>query len=87
MRVAIVSKSLGVYLGSCLGLGFWSKLDSAGQSSAVTFADESEASAHVYTWRDVPADYDFVPVEADDGVYATAAACERAGLGNWMTFN
>lgn len=87
MRIVIVSKSLGVYLGSCMGMGFWSKLDSVGQPSAITFCDDGEASAHIATWDEAPCDYDFVSVEADDGVYASADACERAGLGNWTALN
>ena len=30
-RILIYSEADGVYLGSCMGLGFWSELDSVGQ--------------------------------------------------------
>jgi hypothetical protein len=83
-RVAIYSKELGVYLGGCMGLGFWSKLDSAGQESAVTFLDEEQAVAHMATWENAPLDCSFVSVMPDDGPYASAAACQKAGLPNWM---
>lgn len=40
----------GVYLGSCLGLGFWSKLDPAGQVSAVTFKSKQDAKNYIASW-------------------------------------
>lgn len=39
-RYLIVHPLDGVYLGDCLGLEFWSNLDSAGQDCAVTLGYE-----------------------------------------------
>lgn len=77
-RVVIVSEELGIYLGSFLGLGFWSKLDDAGQPSAVTFKSEIEAMQYAASWDNTPTDLRCVPVVPDDGEYASARACARA---------
>ena len=44
----------GFYLGCCLGLGFWSKLDPVGQPSAATFIAVEEAKDHVRLWEENP---------------------------------
>ena len=41
--IVIFHEEMGVYLGNALGLGFWSMLDPAGQTSAVCFPDEDAA--------------------------------------------
>ncbi len=56
MRALIVSNELGIYLGSFMGLGFWSKLDKAGQDEAVTFPDEESAREYMATWENPVAD-------------------------------
>lgn len=83
VRVVIASDELGVYLGSALGLGFWSKLDDAGQYCAITFPDKETAKASIAKWHHTPADLHYIPITADLGDYASAHACERAGLHNW----
>lgn len=86
MRVVLYNEEDGVYLGSALGLGFWSKLDPVGQPCAVTFADEQEALAYAKTW-DHQMDVRAVPVETYEDVdgywYASIAACQKAGLPGW----
>lgn len=78
------SHTLGVFLGQCLGLGFWSKLDSAGQDSAVTFATPTEFLDWAKTWNDPPpADTVIRAVECADPQFATSAECEQAGLPGW----
>jgi hypothetical protein len=84
----ILSASMGVYLGSCMGLGFWSKLDPAGQDEAVTFPAPGIAMAHVAEWEslaDHPCDltYPFVSDANSDG-YATEAECVDAGAAPWI---
>lgn len=82
--VLLVSDELGIYLGNCMGLGFWSKLDAAGQDAAVTFPSEDVAREHMAGWDEAPSDVRFVPVLPDDGEYATMQACVRAGLHPWL---
>jgi len=99
MRFVLYSPDpkIGIYLGNCMGMGFWSLCDPAGQPSAVTFATESEAAVHVASW-DVQPEFqiEIRPVEADDGMidgassrerthptYASVAACVAAGLPAW----
>lgn len=80
----IVHPEMGIYLGSCMGLGFWSKLDAVGQPSAVTFSSEEDAEAFMASWDDgKPKGVSLVPVIPDDGTYASVAACVAAGLDGW----
>lgn len=84
MSVVIVHNEMGVYLGSCMGLGFWTLLDPAGQPSACVFSDASEARDHIRAWQDgsTPDDYRFVSVTADR--YATIPQLKAAGLGHLL---
>lgn len=79
-RVVITHPEWGIYLGSCFGLGFWSKLDCAGQSEACTFADEADAEDYVKTWdeNNDPSDYTFVAIVC--GTFATIAQLKGIGL-------
>lgn len=74
----------GVYLGNCMGLGFWSKLDPVGQDVAVTFATPEALAAHVATW-DSPMQGGVWPVavEPSGGIYATIDDCFHVGLETW----
>ena len=84
MPVVITHPEMGVYLGSCLGLGFWTLLDPVGQPLAATFADVDGATTHVASWDDNndPAAYAFVEVDA--GLFASVTALEAAGLGHLL---
>lgn len=88
-QFVIYSERDGVYLGSSLGLGFWSKLDPVGQDCAVTFKSTMEAIRFMATW-DASVELDgvrVVAVEADyvaHGIaYASIARCVEAGLPSW----
>lgn len=80
--VVIVHLDMGVYLGSALGLGFWSALDSAGQCEAVTFENETAARDCVSTWVENgdPDAYGYTSVSADAS--ATITDLCKAGLGH-----
>ncbi len=73
----------GVYLGSCLGFGFWSKCDPVGQPCAVLFDSESEADKFIRSWNHPIENWITVPVEDDMDGYASIAACVKAGLPEW----
>lgn len=77
----------GIYLGNCMGLGFWSKLDSAGQTCAVTFPTAQDAIAHIRSWdnNNDPASCAIVGVtpSGEDG-YATIKDLRAAGLGDMI---
>lgn len=68
MRTVITHPEMGVYVGHCLGLGFWTLLDSAGQPSATTFDNELDAREHIASWdeNNDPNDYGFVLVESGE---------------------
>jgi hypothetical protein len=86
MRKIIYSDSLGVYLGSCFGAGFWAKLESLGQTVAVTFADEEEIRAVIAEWECLaflPSDLHYLDVESDAEGFASIAACVAAGAEAW----
>lgn len=82
MAFVLTHPEQGIYLGSCLGLGFWSKLDAAGQEAACTFDSEAEAAAFIRSWdaANDPADYQLAPVSPSDGNYATVDDLRAAGL-------
>lgn len=84
-RYVLYSNTQGVYLGNFMGLGFWSKLDPAGQDSAPTFRSESEAGSHMATWDTPVLDARLVPVVEDiiEPEYASVAQCVAAGLPAW----
>lgn len=84
MGFVIVHPELGVYLGCCLGLGFWSKLDPVGQSAAVVFDSPEQAAAHVASWDDFTDNWTTHPVTPDKNGYASVAACVAAGLEGWV---
>lgn len=93
MRIALYSEEAGVYIGSFVGLGFWTKLDPVSQNAVVTFESELEARDYMATWESGPGDVRFVEVEPDvlcphhdDWRYASMDACERAGLPRWPLF-
>lgn len=82
--VLIVHPELGVYIGSAMGMGFWSKLDPVGQPVAVTFPSEADARAFTESWGDVLHGLSFLPVVPDMGEYASIAACIAAGAEGWI---
>jgi len=74
-RYVIVHPEMGVYLGSCLGMGFWSCLDCVGQDRACTAESIEDARTHVASWEESndPDEYQYVPVELPIGAtWATA---------------
>lgn len=76
---------MGIYLGCCMGLGFWSKLDPGGQPSACAFPSIEEAKQHMFTWDGgVPEGVTFAEVIADEPGYVSIAACVAAGLVGWV---
>lgn len=46
-HVVLVHDEMGVYLGHCMGLGFWTMLDDVGQDTAVCFDDEAAAREYI----------------------------------------
>lgn len=81
-RVILHHKEMGIYLGSALGLGFWSKLDSAGQDAAWTFESIEQARDAIAS-RDSPIENPmFTHVEVQ-GEFATIQQCADAGLEPW----
>lgn len=83
--VVITHPKMGIYLGSCMGLGIWSMLDPAGQDAAVTFPSEAAATRVITTWESNgdPAAYRFEPV-ACAGPYAEIPELVAAGLAPLM---
>lgn len=82
MAIIITHPEYGIYLGSFLGLSFWSLMDMAGQDAACTFKTEDEAKEHVSTWdmNNNTAEYGYASVTPDDGSYITTAALRASGF-------
>lgn len=85
-RYLCVSDEAGVYLGSCMGMGFWSKLDPVGQCAAITFPNQEEFDEYRRSVDD-PRPFDscrLVPVELPFGeTAASVMECVRAGVPVW----
>lgn len=86
MAFVIYTDAEGVYIGHCMGLGFWSKLDPADQPCATTFPTIADAEQHMAEWEcGRPLGAVTVPVVPDEpGGFASIAACMRAGLPEWL---
>jgi hypothetical protein len=81
----IHSKDWGVYLGNCIGLGFWSELDACGQAEAVTFPTKESAEKHVAEWEtQPPADTTYIPIKTTKDYCATIAECVSVGVDVWL---
>lgn len=83
LRYVLYSDEFGVYLGSFLGFGFWSKVDSAGQDAAVTFGSAKEAIEWAHTWETTLKDLKAIPVDCAGRSYATEKECVAAGISGW----
>ncbi len=83
----LYTQELGVYLGSCMGLGFWSKLDPVGQPSAVVFPSKDRAFEFSATWDSPVEDLQFQELIPDEdlGLFASIDCCVKAGLPRWET--
>jgi hypothetical protein len=79
------SPTLGVYLGQCMGLGFWSKLDFAGQEEACTWKNAEDFQEFSENWiTPPPEDLRFLGVNTDKH-YATHDECVMAGADPWLS--
>jgi hypothetical protein len=84
MRVVLHSDDWGTYLGSFIGLAFFSNHDPVGQTAACTFANEDEIRRVVASWDcGQPPTWRAVPVETTADGYATIEHCKAAGLPGW----
>lgn len=86
-EIVLTHPEMGIYVGTAIGLGFWSNWDAAGQNTAPTFESEQQARNHVRTWDTLNDDtqYSYVEVEIDDiGHYATIDQLRAAGLSNLL---
>src|SRR3546814_20094048 len=50
MKLVITEPEFGIYVGSALGLGFWSKVDSVGQDTAPVFDTKEQAQEQIDSW-------------------------------------
>jgi len=83
--LAITHPEWGIFLGHCLGLAFWSKLEPVGQPAAATFPSVEVAEQFMASWSGGrPPGATLVPVIPDMGTYASVAACVAAGLDGWI---
>lgn len=78
----------GIFLGTGLGLVFWSELDSVGQSAAVAFASENEAKGFLdrlsledAIWCEIK------PITTAEPGCATVTELIAAGYKGWINEN
>lgn len=90
-RWILIHAEMGIFLGSGMGLGFWSKLDAVGQEEAVTFESLPAAAKALSDWsgaEDTPAEIQTVTftepsIQPDGAVFMTIADAVRNGLPAW----
>lgn len=82
-RYILNHPELGVFVGECLGLVFWSQLDAVGQSEVVTFPDESSARYELKMMYPTDSSAAEVIKVETDTPYATEAQCVAAGAKPW----
>jgi hypothetical protein len=82
-RYVLWSSEEGVYLGSFMGMGFWSKLDPVGQDHACTFESREKAIEYSETWDSQIAGLNTREVRCGDSHYANIEECVNAGLPRW----
>lgn len=80
----IIHPLRGIYLGNCMGLGFWSMWDTVGQTHACTFATEHQAREHISSWilDNNPNDYKLKSVKTIREDYASVDELAESGLKN-----
>ena len=83
IRFVLWTQEEGVYLGSCMGFGFWSKLDSVGQDCAATFESREQALEYAKTWNSQMLGLNTREIQCEDSYYATIEECVAAGLPRW----
>lgn len=86
----LVHSEWGVFLGHCLGLYFWSKIDSVGQPACVAFESEREGLSfmvRLHENSDPPPGsnkMELKVVEILQPGYATIAECVAASVEGWL---
>ena len=84
IKFLIMHPDHGIFLGSAMGLAFWSNLESAGQNRAVVLDSEDAAREFIGSWDEVPDGIELHDVMVDDDArYATIDQCVAAGLDVW----
>ena len=84
-RFIIYDKEWGIYLGHCIGMGFWSLLDPVGQEYAVCFDSIEEAQKHVSSWEennDINK-YTYPEIDSEEDLYVSMDNCIKVGLPKW----
>jgi hypothetical protein len=79
----ITHPEYGIFVGECLGLAFWSKLDAVGQNTAAIFENELQAQAYI---GDIKApveknSFSFINMTTEDEFHASVPELRAAGLG------
>jgi hypothetical protein len=85
-RYIIYHPTYGIYLGSIVGLEFWSNLNPSGQNGAITFDTISEAMSVVLSFTDFPKapyKYKYIPLHVKDDLFASIEECSIADLPIW----
>ena len=86
-RYALYTEDKGIFLGMCLGLGFWSKLYPAGQDHAPTCLTRESAEL---MRKDLQLPQDttrILMLHTKDSTYATIEECVAAGVERWDPSN
>jgi len=85
MAVVIYSPMDGVFLGTWMGMGMWSRYDATRTSKAVVFPDAKAADEHMAMWDGGRLSHlrTVEVLEDEKGQFASLDACICAGLPAW----
>lgn len=81
-RYILTHPEYGIYIGNCMGLGLWSRMDNGGQDCVCSFDSAQTVLEYVGSWRapfNDPAAYIVKPVECEGG-WVTVPELKAAGL-------
>ena len=83
----IYHNEMGVFLGHCMGMGFWSALDAVGQEEAVAFLPNEATQAITDITSNLEGIFELKEVtniQYKDGAhYASMEECMKAGIPAW----
>lgn len=83
-KFLIAHQEWGVFLGTAMGMAFWSNMDPVGQDCAILFESAEHAAEYVKTWESVPPGITTSPVLVTEGqTHATMDQCVEAGFRRW----
>lgn len=81
----LYTEDKGIFIGSFLGLGFWSKLDPVNQTHAIVFESKEIAEQLISEWLTHPGNFKLIPIQTQELGYASLEEISAIGLPIWSS--